>query len=117
MAEGKERNAIQPSTLYLVATPIGNLDDMTFRALKILKEATLIAAEDTRNTLKLLTHFGIKAGKLISCFEHNEVKRTDSILEALAQGGSVALVTDAGMPGISDPGFQVVKAVVEKRFS
>lgn len=117
MAAGNEKNAIQPSTLYLVATPIGNLDDMTFRALKVLKEATLIAAEDTRNTLKLLTHFGIKAGKLISCFEHNEVKRTDEILGALAQGGSVALVTDAGMPGISDPGFQVVKAVVEKGFT
>ncbi len=112
-----EKNAIQPSTLYLVGTPIGNLDDMTFRALKVLKEATLVAAEDTRNTLKLLTHFGLKAGKLISCFEHNEVKRTDEILEALAQGGSVALVTDAGMPGISDPGFQVVKAAVEKGFS
>src|SRR5580658_2221170 len=112
-----EKNAIRPSTLYLVATPIGNLDDMTFRALKVLKEATLVAAEDTRNTLKLLTHFGIKPAKLISCFEHNEVKRADEILSALSQGGSVALVTDAGMPGISDPGFQVVKAVVEKGFS
>ncbi len=112
-----EKNAIQPSALYLVATPIGNLDDMTFRALKVLKEASLIAAEDTRNTLKLLTHFGIQAGKLISCFEHNEVKRTDEILGALAQGGTVALVTDAGMPGISDPGFQVVRAAVEKGFS
>ncbi len=112
-----EKNAIQPSTLYLVATPIGNLDDMTFRALKVLKEATLVAAEDTRNTLKLLTHFGIKPAKLISCFEHNEIKRGEEILSALSQGGSVALVTDAGMPGISDPGFQVVKAVVEKGFS
>lgn len=117
MAGSHEKNAIQSSTLYLVATPIGNLDDMTFRALKILKEATLVAAEDTRNTLKLLTFFGIKPAKLISCFEHNEVKRTDEILDALAQGGSVALVTDAGMPGISDPGFQVVKAAVEKGFS
>lgn len=112
-----EKNAIQPSTLYLVATPIGNLEDITFRALKVLKEATLIAAEDTRNTLKLLTHFGIKAPKLVSCFEHNEVKRSGEILSALAAGGSVALVSDAGMPGISDPGFQVVKAVVEKGFA
>jgi 16S rRNA (cytidine1402-2'-O)-methyltransferase len=112
-----EKNLIQPSTLYLVSTPIGNLEDMTFRSLKVLKEATLIAAEDTRNTLKLLTYFGLKPGKLISCFEHNEVKRKDEILQTLSQGGSVALVTDAGMPCISDPGFQVVKAVVEKGFS
>jgi 16S rRNA (cytidine1402-2'-O)-methyltransferase len=112
-----EKNAIQPSTLYLVATPIGNLDDMTFRALKVLKEATLIAAEDTRNTAKLLAHFGIKAERLISCFEHNEVKRSDEILKTLSAGGSVALVTDAGMPGISDPGFNVVKLVLEKGFN
>lgn len=112
-----EKNAILPSTLYLVATPIGNLEDITFRALKVLKEATLIAAEDTRNTLKLLTHFGIKAPRLVSCFEHNEVKRSEEILMVLAEGGSVALVSDAGMPGISDPGFQVVKAVVEKGFA
>ncbi len=112
-----EKNAILPSTLYLVATPIGNLEDMTFRALKVLKEVSLVAAEDTRNSLKLLTHFGIKPAKLISCFEHNEVKRTDEILNALGRGESVALVTDAGMPGISDPGFQVVKAVVEKGFA
>lgn len=111
-----EKNAIQPSTLYLVATPIGNLEDITFRALKVLKEATLIAAEDTRNTLKLLTHFGIKPGKLISCFEHNEVKRTADLLAVLEEGGSVALVTDAGMPGISDPGFQVVQAAVRQGF-
>src|SRR6202453_1021600 len=90
---------------------------MTFRALKVLKEATLIAAEDTRNTSKLLAYFGIKAAKLISCYEHNEIKRTDDILETLAQGGSVALVTDAGMPGISDPGYQVVKIVLEKGFN
>lgn len=112
-----EKNAIQPSTLYLVATPIGNLEDMTFRALKVLKEVALIAAEDTRNTSKLLLHFGIKATKLISCYEHNEIKRTEDILETLAQGGSVALVTDAGMPGISDPGYQVVKIVLEKGFN
>lgn len=112
-----EKNAIQPSTLYLVGTPIGNLDDMTFRALKVLKEADLVAAEDTRNTSKLLAHFGIKAAKLISCFEHNQMARVDEILHALSQGGSVALVTDAGMPGISDPGYPLVKAALEKSFT
>ncbi len=112
-----EKNQLMPSTLYLVATPIGNLEDMTFRALKVLKEATLVAAEDTRNTLKLLTHFGIKANQLISCFEHNEAKRVDEILKTLEAKGTVALVSDAGMPGISDPGFQLVKAVVEKGFT
>ena len=112
----REKNLLAPSTLYLVATPIGNLEDMTFRALKILKEASLIAAEDTRNTLKLLTHFGIKPSKLISCFEHNEVKRVEEILQELEQGGTVALATDAGMPGISVPGFRVVKAVLEKGY-
>lgn len=112
-----EKNALKPATLYLVATPIGNLDDMTFRALKVLKEVQLVAAEDTRNSLKLLTHFGIKPAKLISCFEHNEVKRAAEILDTLAGGGTVALITDAGMPGISDPGSQVVKAVIEKGFA
>ena len=111
-----EKNALKPSTLYLVATPIGNLEDMTFRALKVLKETALIAAEDTRNTLKLLSHFGLKPARLISCFAHNEVKRTDEILKTLAEGGNVALVTDAGMPGVSDPGYLVVKAVLEKGF-
>lgn len=111
-----EKNAIKPSTLYLVATPIGNLEDMTFRALKVLKEASLIAAEDTRNTLKLLTHFGIKASKLISCYDQNEAGRVEEILRALEAGGSVALVSDAGTPGVSDPGFLLVKAVLEKGF-
>ncbi len=112
-----EKNAIKPATLYLVATPIGNLDDMTFRAIKVLQEVQLVAAEDTRNSLKLLTHFGIKPAKLISCFEHNEIKRANEILETLGKGGAVALITDAGMPGISDPGSQVVKAVLEKGYT
>jgi 16S rRNA (cytidine1402-2'-O)-methyltransferase len=111
------KNAIRPSTLYLVATPIGNLEDMTFRALKVLQGVQLIAAEDTRHTLRLLTHFGIKAAKLISCFEHNEARRVEDILRTLEKGSSVALVTDAGMPAISDPGYQVVKAVSEKGFA
>ena len=114
--KNKEKNVLQPGTLYLVATPIGNLEDITFRALKVLKEATLIAAEDTRNTLSLLTHLNIQPTKLVSCFAHNEVKRIGEILQALAEDGIVALVTDAGMPCVSDPGFQVVKAVVEKKF-
>ena len=111
-----EKNVILPSTLYLVATPIGNLEDMTFRALKVLKGVQLIAAEDTRNTLKLLDHFLIPAPKMISCFEHNETKRVGEILKALGEGKSVALVTDAGMPGISDPGDKVVKEVIQKGF-
>jgi 16S rRNA (cytidine1402-2'-O)-methyltransferase len=115
--EKNVKNAVKPSTLYLVATPIGNLEDMTFRALRVLREAGLIAAEDTRTTLKLLTHFGIKPARLISCFEHNEVRRAEEILQALRGGASVALVTDAGTPGISDPGCQVVRAAVEKGFS
>ncbi len=114
---GAGKNAIRPSTLYLVATPIGNLEDMTFRALKVLQGVQLIAAEDTRHTLRLLTHFGIKAAKLISCFEHNEARRVEDILKALEGGAAVALVTDAGMPAISDPGYQVVKAVAEKGFA
>jgi len=111
-----EKNALKASTLYLVSTPIGNLDDMTFRALKVLKECSLVAAEDTRNTLKLLTHFGIKPTKLISCFAHNEVQRTSEVLGVLAEGGTVALVTDAGTPGVSDPGSLVVKAALEQGF-
>jgi 16S rRNA (cytidine1402-2'-O)-methyltransferase len=111
-----EKNAVNPSTLYLVATPIGNLEDITFRALRVLKEVQMIAAEDTRHSLKLLTHFGIQTPKLISCFEHNEVKRVTEIIGVLESGGSVALISDAGMPAISDPGYQVVKAVVAKGF-
>ncbi len=111
-----EKNAVLPSTLYLVATPIGNLEDMTFRALKVLGQVQLIAAEDTRNTLKLLNHFAITPPKLISCFEHNETKRVEEILMALEKGQAVALVTDAGMPGISDPGDKVVRETIQKGF-
>lgn len=111
------KNAVRPTTLYLVATPIGNLEDMTFRALKILQGVDLIAAEDTRHTLRLLTHFAIKPAKLLSCFDQNEAKRVGEILEVLEGGGSVALVTDAGTPCLSDPGFLVVKAAAERGFS
>jgi len=94
-------------TLYIVATPIGNLEDMTFRAVRILKEADLIAAEDTRHSRKLLTHFGISK-PLTSYFDHNKQVKGAMILEKLRQGLSVALVSDAGTPCISDPGYQLV---------
>lgn len=94
-------------TLYLVATPIGNLEDITLRALRILKDVQLIAAEDTRHTRGLLTHFGIST-PTTSYFEHNKLQKVDQILNALAQG-DVALVSDAGTPTINDPGFELVR--------
>lgn len=96
-------------TLFVVATPIGNLDDMTIRAVKCLKEVHLIACEDTRRTAKLLNHLGIKK-PLISCFEHNELARIDELLEKIGAGADIALVSDAGTPSISDPGFALVRA-------
>ena len=90
-------------TLYIVSTPIGNREDITLRALRILKEADLIAAEDTRHTGLLLRHFGIQTS-LTSYFEGNELKKKEFILSRLKQGHSIALVSDAGTPGISDPG-------------
>src|SRR5436305_2646532 len=99
------------STLYLVATPIGNLEDITLRALRTLKECDLIAAEDTRRTGVLLKHFGISK-PMVSYFQFNEAKRSEQIIERLRRGEKVALVTDAGSPGISDPGERVVKAAI-----
>jgi 16S rRNA (cytidine1402-2'-O)-methyltransferase len=96
-----------PGTLYLVATPIGNLQDMTFRAVEILKSVDVIACEDTRHTRKLVNHFGIST-KLVSYHEHNEAERSNELIDKLQNGASVAVVSDAGTPGISDPGFQVV---------
>lgn len=96
--------------LYLVATPIGNLEDISLRALRILKEAVLIAAEDTRQTQKLLQRYEI-ATPAISYHEHNKLSRVDAILDALA-GGDVALVSDAGMPGLNDPGYELVGAAL-----
>ncbi len=96
-------------TLYLVATPIGNLEDMTLRALRVLKECDVVAAEDTRHTGRLLKHFGI-AKPLVSYFQFNEARRSEEILERLQRGEKIALVTDAGSPGISDPGARVVAA-------
>jgi 16S rRNA (cytidine1402-2'-O)-methyltransferase len=106
---------LTPGTLYLVATPIGNLEDITLRALRTLKECDVVAAEDTRRTGQLLKHFGI-ARPLLSYFQFNEAKRSEEIIGRLQRGEKVALVTDAGSPGISDPGERVVKAAVAAGF-
>ena len=100
---------LTPGTLYLVATPIGNREDITLRALRTLKECDVVAAEDTRRTGQLLAYFGISR-PILSYFRFNEARRSEDILARLAQGGKVALVTDAGSPGISDPGERVVRA-------
>ncbi|MBA3468099.1 MAG: 16S rRNA (cytidine(1402)-2'-O)-methyltransferase [Herpetosiphonaceae bacterium] len=102
-------------SLYLVATPIGNLEDITTRALRVLREAALIAAEDTRHTRKLLSRYAIE-GHVIAYHEHNKLARLDTIMLALANGGDVALVSDAGTPAISDPGFELVQAVIAAGF-
>ena len=102
-------------TLYIVSTPIGNLEDITLRALRILKEVDLIAAEDTRHTGLLLRHFGIRK-PLTSYFEGNELKKREFILSRLKQGDRIALVSDAGTPGISDPGFRLIQTVIENEF-
>jgi 16S rRNA (cytidine1402-2'-O)-methyltransferase len=100
--------------LYVVGTPIGNLEDMTFRAVRILKTVDIIAAEDTRHTGKLLHHFQINTSQ-ISYHEHNQQQRIPEILNELDKGKAIALVTDAGMPGISDPGYELVKACIEAK--
>ena len=99
--------------LYIVATPIGNLEDITLRALKILKEVDLIAAEDTRHTLKLLNHFEISK-PLISYHRHNEDIKTEVLIKKLKEGQNIALVSDAGTPGICDPGEEVIKKCIEE---
>ena len=95
-------------TLFVVATPIGNLEDVTLRALRVLKEVDVIACEDTRRTRALLSHFDIHT-PTVSYFEHNKLARGPQLLRQLAEGRSIALVTDAGTPGISDPGFMLVR--------
>lgn len=99
-------------TLYLCATPIGNLEDMTFRVIRILKEVDLIAAEDTRNSIKLLNHFEIKT-PMTSYHEYNKIEKGHKLIEKLQEGSNIALITDAGTPGISDPGEELVKMCYE----
>ncbi len=99
-------------TLYLVATPIGNLKDITYRAVETLKEVSLIAAEDTRHSRKLLTHYNIHT-PLISYYEHNRFTRIPKIINTMTEGASVAVITDAGTPGVSDPAYKLVRAAIE----
>jgi 16S rRNA (cytidine1402-2'-O)-methyltransferase len=101
------------TTLYIVATPIGNLEDISMRALRILGEVDFVLCEDTRVTQKLLSHYNIKT-QTISYHQHSDIKKIDYILDLLAQGKDLALVSDAGTPGISDPGGMLVQAVTEK---
>src|SRR6202050_5594985 len=110
-------SALAPGpALYLVATPIGNLEDITLRALRVLKEVDQIACEDTRQTQKLLNHYGITT-RTISYHEHNEMTRAAELVKELQEGASVALVTDAGMPGISDPGFRLISLAIRHRIA
>ena len=102
---------LQPGTLYLVATPIGNLEDITLRALRTLKHCDYLAAEDTRRARKLLTHYQI-AKPVVSCHRFNEARRSGEMIERLQTGNTVALISDAGSPGISDPGERLVRAAV-----
>ena len=110
--EQSEKNKVEKSTLYLVGTPIGNLADMTERAKKVLSEVDFIAAEDTRNSMKLLSCYGIH-GELVSYYEHNKRESGERILSRLLCGESCALITDAGMPAISDPGEDIVRLCAE----
>jgi 16S rRNA (cytidine1402-2'-O)-methyltransferase len=98
--------------LYVVSTPIGNLEDITLRALRVLKEVDVIAAEDTRHTLKLLSHYDIHTS-LVAYHQHSEAGRTRNLVERLLEGQSIALVTDAGTPGVSDPGGELVRAAID----
>jgi 16S rRNA (cytidine1402-2'-O)-methyltransferase len=100
------------AVLYIVSTPIGNLEDITLRALRILKEASLIAAEDTRLTRKLLTHYNIPT-PTVSYYEHNRFTRIPQIIRHLSKGKDVAVVTDAGTPGISDPAYKLIRSAIE----
>lgn len=109
-------SGMQCGTLYLCATPIGNLEDITLRAIRILKECDIIAAEDTRHTRKLLAHFDIHT-PLTSYHAHNEESKGEQLLAKLKQGQNIAVVSDAGMPGISDPGYELVKSALENGIS
>src|SRR5215467_5827168 len=109
-----EETKIPGPALYLVATPIGNLEDITLRALRVLKEVDVIACEDTRQTQKLLNHFAI-ATRTTSYHEHNEMTKSAELVKEMQEGASVALVTDAGMPGISDPGYRLITLAIRHR--
>lgn len=110
------RRIVDRPCLYLVATPIGNLEDITQRALRTLREVPVIACEDTRKTRGLLSHFGITGKRLIACHDHNEQASAGGIVGLLERGQSVALCSDAGMPVVNDPGYRVVRAVLEAGF-
>src|SRR5450631_4814389 len=111
LASSSEKKPIAPG-LYLVGTPNGNLEDITLRALRVLRSVDRIACEDTRQTQKLLNHFDIST-PMVSCHEHNEQARVAELLELLKHGGRVAVVSDAGMPGISDPGMTLAAAALD----
>jgi 16S rRNA (cytidine1402-2'-O)-methyltransferase len=108
------RDLARGAALYLVGTPIGNLEDMTLRAVRVLKQVDVIACEDTRQTQKLLNHYGITT-RTTSYHQHNEMTRSAELVKEMQEGASVALVTDAGMPGISDPGFRLVSLAIRHR--
>ncbi|MCI0182635.1 MAG: 16S rRNA (cytidine(1402)-2'-O)-methyltransferase [Acidibacillus sp.] len=108
-----KEQAVLPGTLYVVPTPIGNLEDMTFRALRILQEVDFIAAEDTRHSRKLLTHFDIHPKRLFSYHEHNIRTSGDTVIDLLQSGLSGALISDAGMPAVSDPGYDLIAQLIE----
>src|SRR5580692_1927973 len=108
------RGPIGGASLYLVGTPIGNLEDITLRALRVLKEADVIACEDTRQTQKLLNHFSITT-RTTSYHEHNELTKSEELVKMMEAGASVALVTDAGMPGISDPGYRLIRLAIQNQ--
>ncbi|MGL4601338.1 MAG: 16S rRNA (cytidine(1402)-2'-O)-methyltransferase [Plesiomonas sp.] len=111
-----EQSSITPATLYIVPTPIGNLDDITQRALKVLQQVDLVAAEDTRHSGLLLQHFGIQA-RFFALHDHNEQQKAEILVEKLQQGNSIALISDAGTPLISDPGFHLVRRCREAQIS
>jgi 16S rRNA (cytidine1402-2'-O)-methyltransferase len=108
----KDVEVTRRATLYLVGTPIGNLEDITLRALRVLKEVDVIACEDTRQTQKLLNHYAITT-RTTSYHEHNEIARSAELVKEIQEGASVALVTDAGMPGISDPGYRLITLAIQ----
>ncbi|PPA68564.1 16S rRNA (cytidine(1402)-2'-O)-methyltransferase [Jeotgalibacillus proteolyticus] len=116
MSTQQSFNEMTEGRLYLVPTPIGNLEDMTFRAVRLLKEADVIAAEDTRNTRKLCNYFEIST-PIISYHEHNKETSGEKVIERLLKGEQVALVSDAGMPCISDPGFELVRQALEEKIN